>query len=137
MKLLLYFFTIICFLGCTREYIVMPNVKGRVYSKVDKKPINGVEFFVSKFAINNFDTIKTDEKGRFLVFGWFENSHSNVRKYAPIVQQVFFLKKDQTYKYINVKKYYNKEDYNKKDTIDLGIVYFEDLKSIEKDSIPE
>jgi hypothetical protein len=53
------------------------------------------------------------------------------------IQQVFFLKNDKVYKYLDVKKYYNKDDYNKRDTIDLGIIYFEDLKSIEKDSIPE
>ena len=56
---------------------------------------------------------------------------------SNMVQQVFFLNKGNIYKYIDVKKSYNKDDYNKKDTIDLGIIYFENLKPIDKNSIPE
>lgn len=54
-----------------------------------------------------------------------------------MVQHVFILKKNNNYKYIDVKKYYNKDDYNKRDTIDLGTIYFENLTSVKKDAVPE
>lgn len=115
----------------------MPNVKGKIYSKVNNKPISNVRIFVSKYAINNMDTIRTDHNGYFLYNGFFVDNYSDVRSMLTMVQNVFILKSNQAYKYINVKKYYNKDDYNKRDTIDLGIIYFENLKSVKKDSIPK
>ena len=53
--------------------------------------------------------------------------YSNVRSISTMVQHIFILKSSQAYRYIDVKKYYNKID-----TIDLGIIYFENLKSVKK-----
>lgn len=134
-----YIIILLFLINCNkRKYIIMPNVKGKIYSKVDNKPIKGVGFFVSKFAINRMnDTIKTDTKGEFFYDGFFVDNYSDLRSMSNMVQQVFFLNKGNIYKYIDVKKSYNKDDYNKKDTIDLGIIYFENLKPIDKNSIPE
>ena len=116
----------------------MPNVKGKIYSKVDNKPIKGVGFFVSKFAINRMnDTIKTDTKGEFFYDGFFVDNYSDLSSMSNMVQQVFFLNKGNIYKYIDVKKSYNKDDYNKKDTLALGIIYIEKKKPIDKNTIPE
>ncbi|WPO83653.1 hypothetical protein SD427_04780 [Chryseobacterium sp. JJR-5R] len=137
MKNILCLFILILLSGCNKKYIIMPNVKGKIYSKVNNKPISNVRIFVSKYAINNMDTIRTDHNGSFLYNGFFVDNYSDVRSMSTMVQHVFILKSDQAYKYINVKKYYNKDDYNKRDTIDLGIIYFENLKSVKKDSIPK
>lgn len=115
----------------------MPAVKGKIHSKADNKPMVGAEIFVSKYAINNMDTIRTDHNGSFLYNGFFVDNYSDVRSMSTMVQHVFILKKNNTYKYIDVKKYYNGNDYNKRDTIDLGIIYFENLTSVKKDAVPE
>ena len=136
----IYIYLIILMLSnCTqKKYIVMPNVKGEIYSKVDNKPITKVKFFVSKYAFNALaDTVKTDNNGYFFYNGIFVDSYSDLRFYSTTTQHIFFLEKNKVYKYLDVKKKYNKDDYNKKETIDLGIIYFEDLKSIKRDSIPE
>jgi len=136
----IYIYLIILMLSnCTqKKYIVMPNVKGEIYSKVDNKPITKVKFFVSKYAVNALaDTVKTDNNGYFFYNGIFVDSYSDLRFYSTTTQHIFFLEKNRVYKYLDVKKKYNKDDYNKKETIDLGIIYFEDLKSIKRDSIPK
>jgi hypothetical protein len=137
MKNLIYFSILLVFASCGKKYIIMPNVKGKIYSKTDNKPIAGVGIFVSKYAINNIDTVRTNHSGSFLYDGFFVDDYSDVRSMSTMVQHVFILKNNKNYKYIDVKKYYNKSDYNKTDTIDLGIIYFENLKSVKKDSIPE
>ncbi|WP_443937009.1 hypothetical protein [Pedobacter sp. MW01-1-1] len=139
MRNIKYLFILLFFISCrNRKYIIIPTVKGKIYSKVDNNPIKGAVFFVSKFAVNSIiDSVRTDKNGFFVYDGFFVHGHSSLQSMSPMVQQVFFIKKNNIYRYIDVKKYYNKDDYYKKDTIDLGIIYFEDLKSIEKDSIRE
>jgi len=137
MKNFLWIFIILLLIGCSKKYIIMPAVKGKIHSKADNKPMVGAEIFVSKYAINNMDTIRTDHNGSFLYNGFFVDNYSDVRSMSTMVQHVFILKKNNTYKYIDVKKYYNGNDYNKRDTIDLGIIYFENLTSVKKDAVPE
>lgn len=134
-----YFIIFFFLLSCSKKkHIIMPNIKGKIYSKADDKPIKGVGIFVSKFAINRMnDTIKTDDNGAFLYNGFFVDNYSDLRSASTMIQQVFYLNNHEIYKYIDVKRYYNKNDYNKKDTIDLGIIYFENLKCIERGSVPE
>lgn len=101
-----YIIILLFLINCNkRKYIIMPNVKEKIYSKVDNKPIKGVGFFVSKFAINRMnDTIKTDTKGEFFYDGFFVDNYSDLRSMSNMVQQVFFLNKGNIYKYIDVKK---------------------------------
>lgn len=67
MKKFLYTFITLFFVGCTsNKYIIMPNIKGKIYSRINNKPLDNVSFFVSKYAINALsDTVKTDNSGAF------------------------------------------------------------------------
>ncbi len=47
--------------------------------------------------------------------------YSDVRSMSTMVQHIFILKSSQAYRFIDVKKYYNKIDDNKRNTIDLGL----------------
>lgn len=137
MKFIFCLLTIIFFSSCNKKYILVPNIKGKIYSEKNNKPIRGVQIFVSKYAINNTGIVKTNFHGSFFYNGFFTNSHADMRSMSSLVQTVFILKHNNSYKSIDIKKYYKKIDYAKRDTIDLGIIYFESLKNIDKDSIPE
>lgn len=116
----------------------MPHLKGKVYSKATNEPLNNVAFTVSKFAINvMIDTIKTDRSGSFFYEGFFVSDYGDFRSLSSMIQETFVLKNGTTYRQIDVVKYYNNPDFYQKDTVDLGTIYFEDLKMIDRDSIPK
>ncbi|MBF8458417.1 hypothetical protein IV494_14635 [Kaistella sp. G5-32] len=124
-------------LNCkNKKNILVRNVKGMIYSKITNKPIQNVKIFGYKYAINNFDTINSRKDGGFVILGWSSTS-SDFRRDSRDVSSIFLLKNKNEFKFADSKKIYKGENYYKKDTIDLGIIYFENLKSIDKDSIPK
>ena len=131
MKILNFVFLIIILFSCdNKKYILAPHVKGKLYSKTTNSPIEGVEIYNDKFSSFFMDTIKTDNEGCFIDF--VVKSYGEVRDFRGMIRQTYYLSREGIHKVINAKKYYeykfHKRDFHKKDTIDLGIIYFEDLE---------
>lgn len=130
MKYVLFIVAIFIMSCNNKKYILIPSIKGKVYSKITNAPIVGVKIYGYKYSINNFDTIRTSSDGSFLVSGWSEKGYANFRKYSNDISHTFFLKSGTITKLIDAKEFYGKFDYFQKDTIDIGLFYLEDLKSI-------
>ena len=62
-------------------------------------------------------------------------SYGEVRDFRGMIRQTYYLSREGIHKVINAKEYYeykfHKRDFHKKDTIDLGIIYFEDLENFD------
>ena len=62
-------------------------------------------------------------------------SYGEVRDFRGMIRQTYYLSREGIHKIIDAKEYYeykfHQRDYHKKDTIDLGIIYFEDLENLE------
>ena len=136
MKILNFVFLIIILFSCdNKKYILAPHIKGKLYSKTTNSPIEGVEIYNDKSIINSIDTIKTDNEGGFITPNFVVKGYGEVRDFRGMIRQTYYLSREEIHKVINAKKYYeykfHKRDYHKKDTIDLGIIYFEDLESFD------
>ena len=136
MKILNFVFLIIILFSCdNKKYILAPHVKGKLYSKTTNSPIEGVEIYNDKSIINSIDTIKTDNEGGFITPDFVVKGYGEVRDFRGMIRQTYYLSREGIHKVINAKKYYeykfHKRDYYKKDTIDLGIIYFEDLENFD------
>ena len=136
MKILNFVFLIIILFSCdNKKYILAPHVKGKLYSKTTNSPIEGVEIYNDKSIINSIDTIKTDNEGGFITPNFVVKGYGEVRDFRGMIRQTYYLSREGIHKVINAKKYYeykfHKRDYYKKDTIDLGIIYFEDLENFD------
>ena len=136
MKILNFVFLIIILFSCdNKKYILAPHIKGKLYSKTTNSPIEGVEIYNDKSIINSIDTIKTDNEGGFITPDFVVKSYGEVRDFRGMIRQTYYLSKEGVHKVMDTKKYYeykfHKRDYHKKDTIDLGIIYFEDLEDLE------
>ena len=136
MKILNFVFLIIIFFSCdNKKYILAPHIKGKLYSKTTNSPIEGVEIYNDKSIINSIDTIKTDNEGGFITPNFVVKGYGEVRDFRGMIRQTYYLSREGIHKVINAKKYYeykfHKRDYYKKDTIDLGIIYFEDLENFD------
>ncbi|MBF1097783.1 MAG: hypothetical protein HXL37_05715 [Riemerella sp.] len=81
------------------------------------------------------DTIKTDNEGGFITPDFVVKGYGEVRDFRGMIRQTYYLSKEGVHKVMDTKKYYeykfHKRDYHKKDTIDLGIIYFEDFEDLE------
>ena len=136
MKILNFVFLIIILFSCdNKKYILAPHIKGKLYSKTTNSPIEGVEIYNDKSIINSIDTIKTDNEGGFITPDFVVKSYGEVRDFRGMIRQTYYLSKEGIHKVIDAKEYYeykfHKRDYHKKDTIDLGIIYFEDFEDLE------
>ena len=136
MKILNFVFLIIILFSCdNKKYILAPHVKGKLYSKTTNSPIEGVEIYNDKSIINSIDTIKTDNEGGFITPDFVVKDYGEVRDFRGMIRQTYYLSREGIHKVINAKEYYeykfHKRDYHKKDTIDLGIIYFEDLENFD------
>ena len=136
MKILNFVFLIIILFSCdNKKYILAPHIKGKLYSKTTNSPIEGVEIYNDKSIINSIDTIKTDNEGGFITPNFVVKGYGEVRDFRGMIRQTYYLSREEIHKVINAKKYYeykfHKRDYHKKDTIDLGIIYFEDFEDFE------
>lgn len=136
MKILNFVFLIIILFSCdNKKYILAPHIKGKLYSKTTNSPIEGVEIYNDKSIINSIDTIKTDNEGGFITPNFVVKGYGEVRDFRGMIRQTYYLSREEIHKVINAKKYYeykfHKRDYHKKDTIDLGIIYFEDLENFD------
>ena len=94
-----------------------------------------MEIYNDKSIINSIDTIKTDNEGGFITPNFVVKGYGEVRDFRGMIRQTYYLSREGIHKVINAKKYYeykfHKRDYYKKDTIDLGIIYFEDLENFD------
>ena len=137
MKILNFVFLIIILFSCdNKKYILAPHIKGKLYSKTTNSPIEGVEIYNDKSIINSIDTIKTDNEGCFITPNFVVKSYGEVRDNRYMTKiHLYYLSREGIHKVINAKKYYeykfHKRDFHKKDTIDLGIIYFEDLENFD------
>ena len=136
MKILNFVFLIIILFSCdNKKYILAPHIKGKLYSKTTNSPIEGVEIYNDKFSSFFMDTIKTDNEGGFITPDFVVKSYGEVRDFRGMIRQTYYLSKEGVHKVMDTKKYYeykfHKRDYHKKDTIDLGIIYFEDFEDLE------
>ena len=136
MKILNFVFLIIILFSCdNKKYILAPHIKGKLYSKTTNSPIEGVEIYNDQFSSFFMDTIKTDNEGGFITPDFVVKSYGEVRDFRGMIRQTYYLSKEGVHKVMDTKKYYeykfHKRDYHKKDTIDLGIIYFEDLEDLE------
>ena len=136
MKILNFVFLIIILFSCdNKKYILAPHIKGKLYSKTTNSPIEGVEIYNDKSIINSIDTIKTDNEGGFITPDFVVKSYGEVRDFRGMIRQTYYLSKEGVHKVMDTKKYYeykfHKRDFHKKDTIDLGIIYFEDLENFD------
>ena len=136
MKILNFVFLIIILFSCdNKKYILAPHIKGKLYSKTTNSPIEGVEIYNDKSIINSIDTIKTDSEGYFITPNFVVKSYGEVRDFRGMIRQTYYLSREGIHKVIDAKEYYeykfHKRDYHKKDTIDLGIIYFEDLENFD------
>ena len=136
MKILNFVFLIIILFSCdNKKYILAPHVKGKLYSKTTNNPMEGVEIYNDKSIINMIDTIKTDSEGCFITPNFVVKSYGEVRDFRGMIRQTYYLSKEGVHKVMDTKKYYeykfHKRDFHKKDTIDLGIIYFEDLENFD------
>lgn len=136
MKILNFVFLIIILFSCdNKKYILAPHIKGKLYSKTTNSPIEGVEIYNDKSIINSIDTIKTDSEGSFITPNFVVKSYGEVRDFRGMIRQTYYLSREGIHKVIDAKEYYeykfHQRDYHKKDTIDLGIIYFEDLENFD------
>ena len=140
MKILNFVFLIVILFSCdNKKYILAPHVKGKLYSKTTNSPIEGVEIYNDKSIINSIDTIKTDNEGGFITPNFVVKGYGEVRDFRGMIRQTYYLSREGIHKVIDAKEYYeykfHKRDYHKKDTIDLGIIYFEDLEDLEDEEL--
>ena len=82
------------------------------------------------------DTIKTDNEGGFITPDFVVKGYGGVRDNRYMTKiHLYYLSREGIHKVIDAKEYYeykfHKRDYHKKDTIDLGIIYFEDFEDLE------
>ena len=136
MKILNFVFLIVILFSCdNKKYILAPHIKGKLYSKTTNSPIEGVEIYNDKFSSFFMDTIKTDNEGGFITPDFVVKGYGEVRDFRGMIRQTYYLSKEGVHKVMDTKKYYeykfHKRDYHKKDTIDLGIIYFEDLENFD------
>ena len=136
MKILNFVFLIVILFSCdNKKYILAPHIKGKLYSKTTNSPIEGVEIYNDKFSSFFMDTIKTDNEGGFITPDFVVKGYGEVRDFRGMIRQTYYLSKEGVHKVMDTKKYYeykfHKRDYHKKDTIDLGIIYFEDFEDLE------
>ena len=136
MKILNFVFLIVILFSCdNKKYILAPHIKGKLYSKTTNSPIEGVEIYNDKFSSFFMDTIKTDNEGGFITPDFVVKGYGEVRDFRGMIRQTYYLSKEGVHKVMDTKKYYeykfHKRDYHKKDTIDLGIIYFEDFEDFE------
>ena len=136
MKILNFVFLIIILFSCdNKKYILAPHVKGKLYSKTTNNPMEGVEIYNDKSIINTIDTIKTDSEG-FITPDFVVKGYGGVRENRYMTKiHLYYLSREGIHKIIDAKEYYeykfHKRDYHKKDTVDLGIIYFEDLENFD------
>jgi len=140
MKILNFVFLIVILFSCdNKKYILAPHIKGKLYSKTTNSPIEGVEIYNDKFSSFFMDTIKTDNEGGFITPDFVVKGYGEVRDFRGMIRQTYYLSKEGVHKVMDTKKYYeykfHKRDYHKKDTIDLGIIYFEDLENFDDEEL--
>ena len=101
--------------------------------------MEGVEIYNDKSIINTIGTIKTDSEGCFITPNFVVKSYGEVRDFRGMIRQTYYLSKEGVHKVMDTKKYYeykfHKRDFHKKDTIDLGIIYFEDLENFDDEEL--
>ena len=116
-------------LGCKKESLILPNTKGYIYSKKEGKPIKNVAFY-SPYIGDKFkngilvkSSVSTDDNGFFFLNQWKTkiNPKDTLSK-----TNIFYVEYNDEVRKIHVKK-----PITGKDTIDLGIIYFEDLENFD------
>ena len=141
MKILNFVFLIVILFSCdNKKYILAPHIKGKLYSKTTNSPIEGVEIYNDKFSSFFMKTIKTDNEGGFITPDFVVKDYGGVRENRYMTKiHLYYLSREGIHKVIDAKEYYeykfHKRDYHKKDTIDLGIIYFEDLENFDDEEL--
>ena len=131
---------VLLFFGCdTKKYTLVPHIKGKLYSKATNSPIQDVKIYNHKFRINAIDTLKTDKGGNFFIPNFIVKGYGKVKDFRPRISYTYYLSKDELHKIVDVEKYYkhkfHKADFHKKHTIDLGLIYFEDLEDFDYEEL--
>nr|WP_162988869.1 carboxypeptidase-like regulatory domain-containing protein [Pedobacter schmidteae] len=107
------------------EYLLIESVKGRAVSSLDKKPIGGVKIYVDKNAFNAFDTVLTDDKGRFEIQGMKVKDYKDL-KLQKDVSYLFFIEKEGfQQRVIDIRDFKSI-----KDTVDLGIILMDKSSTV-------
>lgn len=109
------------------EHLLIEAVKGRVASSTDKKPIGEVKIYVDKSAFNAFDTISTQNDGRFFVDKVLVNDYKNMHQQREISYNLAIEKKGFKKIVIDVRNYRKHDPPTVNDTIDLGLIYLDKL----------
>lgn len=116
-------------LGCKKESLILPYTKGYIYSKKEGKPIKNITFY-SPYIGDKFknyilvkSSVSTDDNGFFFLNQWKTkiNPKDTLSK-----TNIFYVEYNDEIRKIHVKK-----PATEKDTIDLGIIYFEDLENFD------
>jgi len=114
MKILNFVFLIVILFSCdNKKYILAPHIKGK---------------------------LKTDNEGGFITPDFVVKGYGGVRDNRYMTKiHLYYLNREGIHKVIDAKEYYeykfHKRDYHKKDTIDLGIIYFEDLENFDDEEL--
>ena len=120
-------------LGCKKEILIFPYTKGYIYSKKEGKPIKNVAFY-SPYIGDKFkndilvkSSVSTDDNGFFFLNQWKTkiNPKDTLSK-----TNIFYVEYNDEIRKVHVKK-----PITGKDTIDLGIIYFEDLENFDDEEL--
>lgn len=116
------FYSIMIFLflvlNCsTKKYVIYNAVTGTVVDFENGKPLKDVKIFVDKFASNDFDTIKTNQKGYFFIDG-FQSSYKYLNMQAKVSYNYHIEKSGYKTKIVTIKNLIYSKDH-KLDTIKL------------------
>ena len=130
MKRIIFLITSLLLVGCYEEnFLSIPYIKGNLYSKEDNKPIAGAAIYINRYLLYENSPKgdkQTDKEGYFYVEGLITHKRSSMEK---TYCREFFIRKDSIVKILDLdeKRYEKCMD---RDTFNLGILYFEDLKSV-------
>ena len=120
-------------LGCKKESLILPYTKGYIYSKKEGKPIKNITFY-SPYIGDKFkndilvkSSVSSDDNGFFFLNQWKTkiNPKDTLSK-----TNIFYVEYNDEVKKVHVKK-----PITEKDTIDLGIIYFEDLENFDDEEL--
>ena len=129
MKRIIFLITSLLLVSCYEaRYLSIPYMKGNLYSKEDNKPIVGADIYINHYLLyqNSKGDVQTDRDGYFYIEGLITHDRSSMKK---TYCREFFIRKDSIVKILDLKEKRYKKCMDR-DTFNLGILYFEDLKSV-------
>lgn len=130
MKRIIFLITSLLLVSCYEEkFLSIPYMKGNLYSKEDNKPIVGADIYINHYLLYEEPRkgdVQTDKEGYFYVEGLITHKRSSMEK---TYCREFFIRKDSIVKILDLKEKRYKKCMDR-DTFNLGILYFEDLKSV-------